>query len=228
MSYDVSVPRSLPPKFPDRCVICGTESPGRQARFHAGANYGAFFFLSWFSRGQKSVLAPACGSCAVSALSRGLLRFAVSAAAAALAAWFLFWFVGMKGGGRGMFKLKAVAVFFAAVIPAVVWDWLFPAKFSVTFDDESHTATCHFSSAPYAAEFDALNHPPIPDSLELPEDLQLGGGQPSPRQLELPANFNPTAASGSSHPSASSYMPAESYEDKTNPFRNLEDPRFKK
>ena len=206
-------------------MICGAESPGRQARFHAGANYGAFFFLSWFSRGQKSVLAPACGSCAVSALSRGLLRFAVSAAAAALAAWFLFWFVAMKGA-RGMFKLKAVAVFFAAVIPAVVWDWLFPARFSVTFDDESHTATCHFGSAAYAAEFDALNHPPVPDSLELPDGMQLGE-KTAPTPLELPANFNP-AASGSSYPSGAGYSVAESFEDKTNPFRNLEDPRFKK
>ena len=225
MSYDVAIPRSLPPKFPDRCVLCGTDNPGRQARFHAGSHYGAFFFLSWFESGKKSVLAPACGSCAVSAQSRGLLRFAVSAAAAVLTAWFLFWVMGK--GVRGLFKLKALGVFFAAVIPAVLWDWLFPARFSVTFDDETHTSTCHFADAAYAAEFDALNHPPIPDSLELPAGLQLGN-QLVPRPLELPASFNPAAASNFSRPAPTSYPAIESFEDKSNPYRNLEDPRFRK
>lgn len=225
MPYDVAVSRSLPPRFPDRCVLCGADNPGRQARFHAGSHYGAFFFLSWFESGKKSVLAPACGSCAVSAMSRGLLRFAVSAACAVLAAWFLFWMMGK--GARGMIKLKALGVFFAAVIPAVLWDWLFPAKFSVTFDDETHTSTCHFADAAYAAEFDALNHPPVPDSLELPAGLQLDS-QPAPQPLELPASFNPAASSSFSRPSPTSYPAIESFEDKTNPFRNLEDPRFKK
>lgn len=208
MSYAVAVPRSLPPKFPDRCVLCGADNPGKQARFHAGANYGAFFFMAWFETGRKSIMAPACGSCAVSAMSRGLLRFAVSAGCAILAGWYLFWVMGMKGG-RGLGKLKAVAVFFAAVVPAVIWDWLFPAKFSVTFDDENHQAVCHFSDPGYAAQFDALNHPEFAES------------------LELPASFNPSASSNSAHPPAD-YSAAESFEDKTNPFRNLEDPRFRK
>lgn len=226
MSYAVAVPRSLPPKFPDRCVLCGADNPGKQARFHAGANYGAFFFMAWFETGRKSITAPACGSCAVSAMSRGLLRFAVSAGCAILAGWYLFWVMGMKGG-RGLGKLKAVAVFFAAVIPAVIWDWLFPAKFSVTFDDENHQAVCHFSDPGYAAEFDALNHPDILEGLELPEDLQLGD-KPAPPLLELPKSFNPSPSSSPSHPSATDYSVAESYDDKTNPFRNLEDPRFRK
>lgn len=224
MPYDISVSRSLPTKFPDRCVLCSADNPGGKVRFSAGSNYGAFFFLSWLGKGKKTIEAPACGSCAVSATSRNLMRFGLSAACAILAGWFLFWFVGMKGG-RGLMKIKALGVFFAAVIPAVVWDWLFPAKFSVTFDDENHRTVCHFSDPAYAAEFDALNHPPIPDGLELPENLNLGD-KPAQQPLELPADFNPTA--NSSNSSAGSFNVAESYEDKSNPFRNLEDPRFRK
>ncbi|MCE9524600.1 MAG: hypothetical protein K8R36_00940, partial [Planctomycetales bacterium] len=93
------------------------------------------------------------------------------------------------------------------------------------FDDENHRAVCHFSDPTYAAQFDTLNHPPILDSLELPDDLSLGG-KPAPPPLELPANFNP--ASSASASSAGSFSVAEPYEDKTNPFRNLVDPRFKK
>ncbi|MFN0021102.1 MAG: hypothetical protein ACKVP0_22820 [Pirellulaceae bacterium] len=223
MPYDVSVSRSLPPKFPDRCVLCGADNPEGRVRFSAGASYGAFFFLSWLGKGKKSIEAPACGSCAVSATSRNLMRFGLSAACAILAGWFLFWAMGK--GVRGLIKIKALGVFFAAVIPAVVWDWLFPAKFSVTFDDESHRTVCHFSDATYAAQFDALNHPPIPDGLELPGGLNLGD-KTAPQPLVLPANFNPTTNNSSSSPS--SFNVAESYEDKSNPFRNLEDPRFKK
>jgi hypothetical protein len=212
MPYDVSVSSLVPPRFPDRCVLCGADEPGRQVRFSAGAKYGAFFFVAWFGKGKGSILAPACGSCAVSAMSFSLARFALSAAVAAAAAWYLF--AGMKGGGRGLFKLKAVAVFFAAVIPAVVWDWLFPARFSVTFDGENHQAICHFSNAGHAAQFEALNHFDTLSAPELPEGWQPGD---NPQPLESPANFGP-----------SSFAAAESYEDKTNPYRNLEDPRFKK
>ena len=220
MAYDVAVPRSLPPKFPDRCVLCGADNPGKQARFQAGAGYGAFFFVAWFESGKKSIMAPACGSCAVSALSRSLLRFAVSASCALLAAWLLFGALRV----RGLFKIKALVVFFAAVIPVVVWDWIFPARFSVSFDEEGHKTICHFRDAAYAAEFDFLNHPPEPESLELPENVQLDE-KPPPERLSLPASFNPAASSGSS---AASFPIAPSFEDKTNPFRNLEDPRFRK
>ena len=223
MRYDVSVSRTLPTKFPDRCVLCGADSPGGKVRFSAGANYGAFFFLTWLGIGKKSIEAPACGSCAVSAMSRNLIRFALSAAAAVLAGWFLFWVMGK--GVRGLIKIKALGVFFAAVIPAVIYDWLFPPKFSVTFDDANHRAICHFSDATYAAEFDALNHPPVPDDVELPEGLQFGE-KPAPQALECPPNVNPTLSS--SKASAGGFRGPESYEDKPNPFRNLEDPRFKK
>jgi hypothetical protein len=208
MPHDVSVSSLVPPKFPSRCVLCGADEPGRQVRFSAGAKYGAFFFLSWFGKGKGSIMAPACGSCAVSAMCRALIRFALSAAGAVLAAWFLF--KGMKGG-RGIFKLKLVAVFFAAVIPPVIWDWLFPAKFSVTFDDEHHLAVCHFYDPAYAAQFDALNHF---------EDL---AGQEQPDGSTAAAPPLPSRP----EPSPGGYEIAPSFEDKSNPYRNLEDPRFK-
>jgi hypothetical protein len=210
MPYDVSVSSLVPPKFPDRCVLCGAAEPGRQVRFSAGTKYGAFFFVSWFGKSKGSILAPACGTCAVGAMSRALMRFALSAAGAALAAWFLF--AAMKKGGRGLFKLKAIAVFFAAVIPAVVWDWLFPAKFSVTFNDENHTAVCHFYDPAYAVQFDALNHYDESENEEPPEDSSTGG----------------VISPSHSPPATETFQSAASFEDKSNPYRNLEDPRFKK
>lgn len=209
MPHDVSVSSLVPPKFPDRCVLCGADEPGRQVRFSAGTKYGAFFFVSWFGKSKGSILAPACGTCAVGAMSRSLVRFALSAAGAALAAWFLF--KGMKGG-RGLFKLKAIAVFFAAVIPAVILDRLFPARFSVTFNDEKHTAICHFYDAGYAAQFDVLNHFDESEEEEPPEHAPTAGG----------------TSLGSSPPAIGNFQTAASFEDKSNPYRNLEDPRFKK
>ena len=124
-----------------------------------------------------------------------------------------------------IFSSASFFVFFAAVIPPFLWDKLFPARFSVTFDHEHHQALCRFSDPAYAAEFAALNYPSLHGGLEPPKNLQLGD-QPIPQPFELPASFNPT--SSKSNPSSSSFNVAESHEDKSNPFRNLEDPRFRK
>jgi len=210
MPHDVSVSSLVPPMFPDRCVLCGADEPGRQVRFSAAAKYGAFFFLSWLGKAKGSILAPACGTCAVGAMSRALVRFALSAAGAALAAWFLF--AAMKKGGRGLFKLKAIAVFFAAVIPAVIWDWLFPARFSVTFNDEKHTAVCHFYDPAYAAQFAALNQYDESEAEEPSEDSPTGG----------------VISPGDTPLAKGNFQEVASFEDKSNPYRNLEDPRFKK
>jgi hypothetical protein len=207
MLLDVTVSSLIPPKFPDRCVICGAGEPGRTVRFSAGAKYGAFFFVSWFGKGKGSIVAPACGTCAVGALARNMMRFGLSAAGGILAGWFLF--AHMKGG-RGLFKLKAVAVFFAAVIPAVILDWLFPPKFSVTFKNDTREAVCHFADSAYAAEFDALNH------FESADDSQ--------EEAEGPAK----PAVNPSQPPTGEVVAVDSFEDRTNPFRNLEDPRFRK
>jgi len=209
MPHDVSVSSLVPPKFPDRCVLCGADEPGRRVRFSAGAKYGAFFFVSWFGKSKGSILAPACGTCAVGAMSRALVRFALSAGGAALAAWFLF--KGMKGG-RGLFKLKAIAVFFAAVIPAVILDRLFPARFSVTFNDEKHIAICHFFDPAYAAHFAALNQYDESEAEEPPEDAPAAEG----------------TSLGSSPSATGNFQTVTSFEDKSNPYWNLEDPRFKK
>ena len=128
-----------------------------------------------------------------------------------VAAWFLF--KGMKGGGRGFIKIKALGVFFAAVIPAVAWDWLFPAKFSVTFDDENHKVVCHFSDPALAVQFDALNY----------GDSLTGSVEP-----EEPPQISGSAAGGLSQSSYGGTEPSRSFEDTSNPYRNLEDPRFKK
>jgi hypothetical protein len=85
--------RWLTPKFPDRCVVCGTDRPDHQARFFADAQYGPFLFhLFLLRRRRKSITAPACPGCVLGSRIAGLLRFAVSAALA-LAAWLLFWVV---------------------------------------------------------------------------------------------------------------------------------------
>src|SRR5687767_6934856 len=87
--------RWLTPKFPDRCVACGADRPGYQARFFADGQYGPFFFHLFllFDDGSKSVTAPACPGCAVGGRIGGLWRLAVAASFGTLAAWLLFWVV---------------------------------------------------------------------------------------------------------------------------------------
>src|SRR5262245_55054797 len=91
--HGASLSCSLIPRFPDRCVLCGADSPGHVAHFFASAQYGAFCFLLWFEDGKKSITAPACPGCVLGARIRSLMRFAVSAAVAALACGLLFWLV---------------------------------------------------------------------------------------------------------------------------------------
>jgi hypothetical protein len=147
---------SVTPKFPDRCVLCGADQPGHAARFFA-SGFGVFFFVLWLQEGKKSVVAPACPGCALGARIGSLLRFAVSAAAAALGAWLLFRVV---PHARAVDHFKALGVVLAAIVPILVWDQLFPAGFCMRRDTADGDVDYRFRSAADAAEFRALNLPP--------------------------------------------------------------------
>ena len=226
--HTVEVSRALPAKFPDRCVICGVQHPGHQARFFAGSQYGALFFAAWLETGTNFVLAPACPSCLLSVRIRNLLRFGVSAACIALATWLLFWVAG--GAGRDIVKLKVLGVVVAGYFPVLAWDWLFPASFSLSTDDPNHQFKFHFQDAAYAAEFHALNHRPYPGSLPAVESKV--SEKPSPDPPGHSAGFNQAdkslAALGIS-PAPDRFAETSSFQgDRANPFRNFEDPRFQK
>ena len=120
--------RWLTPKFPDRCVVCGADQPGHQARFFADGQYGPFFFHLFLSLddGKKSVTAPACPGCVLSSRIGGLWRLAVAATFGTLAAWLLFWVVPRAAGAD---EFKVLGVVLAAIMPILVWNQYFPPRF---------------------------------------------------------------------------------------------------
>ena len=202
--------RWLTPKFPDRCVLCGADSPGHAARFFADGQYGPLFFHLFlsFDDGKKSITAPACPGCALASRIGGLWRFAVAATFGTLAAWLLFWVV---PPARAFDELKILSVVLAAIMPILAWNRLFPPKFILAADNDAGDFHFHFCDASYAAAFDALNHLPPRDPQPPDDDIDDG----------LPEELG-TAASADRR----AYSPVTG-DDPANPYRRLEDARFR-
>jgi hypothetical protein len=152
--YGARLDRSQTPAFADRCVCCGADRPGHQARFFAGGDYGVFFPLLWLQDGTKSIVAPACPGCALGSRIHGLLRFAVAALSALVATWVLFWIV---PNAAAVDHVKCLGLVMAAVVPALVWNQIFPPRFALSTDDNVAYIDYRFPTAAAAEEFRRMN-----------------------------------------------------------------------
>jgi hypothetical protein len=81
-------------------------------------------------------------------------------------------------------------------VPVLVWNQVFPPRFILSADNEEGDFHFYFCDAPYAAAFDALNHPPSRQPPPLDPDPEDGS----------PAEFI--------------------QHDQANPYQSLKDPRF--
>jgi hypothetical protein len=120
----------------------------------------------------------------------------------------LFW-VAPRAPAADEFKILVVVL--AALVPLLVWNRLFPPRFNLITAGLDGDICFHFCDAPYAAAFDALNHLPTPGPLPL--DLSA--------EEVLPAGLD-TSASPDRLADAPSIQ-----DDRANPYRSLEDPRFR-
>ena len=62
LSTDVNLPKKHKAKFPDRCVVCGAESPGSSVRLITHS-VGWWTVVTLFFGMPFSVKAPACSGC---------------------------------------------------------------------------------------------------------------------------------------------------------------------
>lgn len=143
---DVVVPRYPPPRFPNRCVVCGLADPHDTAHLLAQApSRGRFIFDSY------SVEVPCCRGCGaflhVTRIGRTLLMYAIWAGAVALVLW------------RDVSRLAAVAIIGTAVLGVGVVNAFRNRWFPPCFDLEaaSNSVTFTFRDLSLGYEFRALN-----------------------------------------------------------------------
>lgn len=154
ISRDVSLPKSRPPAFPDRCVACGADSPS--AIYRAGTNAIGWWTLAFWTFGRRhTVEVPACEPCRDRMRRQRWLQLAVNAAAIAagvvVAGSLLQWY-------QGPFKRwLMLGVVLVCLVPVFLWETFFPRPFDMTA--YSNTVDYEFRDPDYAAEFAALNPP---------------------------------------------------------------------
>lgn len=156
LSADVRLPRSQAPKFPDRCVVCGGDSPDTSITV-SSRSVGWWTWFFWLPGWRFAVQAPACGKCRARFLhqwwSRWLLNVAIVFSAVFLIApWFSEW-------PRPVRKWVALGVVLLAVSPWFLWQLFFPPPLDLTVYTD--TVDYEFKDEEYAAEFAALNAPRI-------------------------------------------------------------------
>jgi len=159
LSTDVKLPKSHPPVFPDRCVVCGANHP--DATYRAGTNAIGWWTLAFWSFGQRfTVEVPACEPCCGRMRRQRWVQLAVNAAVAvagvAVAMSLLQWY-------RGPFKRWLVlGIALVCLLPVILWETFFPRPFDMTaFSD---TMDYEFRDSAYAEEFAALNDLTAEDS----------------------------------------------------------------
>jgi hypothetical protein len=152
ISMDINLPKSLTPKFPDRCVACGTGQPGHT--FRAGTNaIGWWTVVFWWFGARFQADVPACDVCRRQMVRQKWIRIVVNAVfifvGVLIAMSLLQWY-------RGPFKkLLVMVVALICLIPLMLWETFFPKPFDMTAYSE--TVDYEFQNADYAAEFAVLN-----------------------------------------------------------------------
>jgi hypothetical protein len=152
-STDVNLPKGCVPQFPDRCVVCGADSPGSTVRLVTGS-IGWWTWLLWMFSSAVVVKAPACRPCG---RSLHLHRWASIAVVAVVATLALVWVWPLVEGSvpRAVRKWAMMGVALGCVLPYIVFQAFFPPPFDVTAYSES--IDYEFRDAELAREFAALN-----------------------------------------------------------------------
>jgi hypothetical protein len=152
-SIEVSLPRSHPARFPDRCVVCDCPAPDSHVRIVTGS-IGWWTWLLWSFGKAFAVKAPACSRCA---WRLHIVRFAsllATIAAAAAALWFI-WPHFKDSIPRHLQKWAMMALAVVCILPQIIFEVFVAAPFDLTADADS--VDYEFTSESYATEFAMLN-----------------------------------------------------------------------
>lgn len=153
-STNVNLLKHQLPIFPDRCVVCDVERPGRTMKL-SDRTLTLWSLLFW--RGGKKVVihVPACRWCGWRLRLRYLLEFVFALTVFATLAIWVYPLI-PHWGFRWLRTIMAMVVFFVALIPFAIVRLYFPPAFE--FDADPDEIEYQFRSARYAEEFRDLNH----------------------------------------------------------------------
>ncbi len=153
LSHDVKIEHKRPIRFPDLCVVCGSEHPGDLLAF-SRRRFALWQISIWFIPGRKvSVEIPACQDCRIKAVRMGRNRMLLTIAALCIVAGLMFFFFGNIRRRFG--RLATMALLFAGISPLFLWEVLHPLPFDMTVFRDS--TTYEFRNLHYAELFAELN-----------------------------------------------------------------------
>jgi len=150
MPGSVTLPRWLPPAFPDRCLVCGAATPENTTRLVARDGLqGAALWAGWFT-----TRIPCCRPCArrFHAWRAWSIARTLAIAGGSLAFGIVVLLPRYPGWVCGLTVLGLCILGFAVVF---VWNRFFPPAFDL--DPHAHTVEYEFRDANLAREFAELN-----------------------------------------------------------------------
>jgi hypothetical protein len=151
----VTIPRDATPKFPDRCVVCGTPQTRRTPFSTRDATKGRAFWAGW-----RSFDLPCCPGCSSrllrSQVSEGLLIALILGLG--VAAFALLSSIGSKL----LAFVGAGAVFYGGIVAYALWSRQHPPAFALEPRDDY--VSFEFRDANQAREFANLNGVSVEDA----------------------------------------------------------------
>jgi hypothetical protein len=164
-SYNVTLRRTDAPKFPDTCVICGTDRPGTVWKLKEAVS-SWWNWVTPFSFDSHTVEVPACAACRRKQKIRryALYSFLIIAGIGAsilIVRWLAI--------GRGVRRLVVLGIVLAVAFLFGLIRVFFPAP---PFDLTVHKRTVdyEFANAAYAEAFAALNGARVDNADEVAND----------------------------------------------------------
>lgn len=158
LSTDISMPIDRTPRWPARCIRCGTPAPESIFFFRASrVGWDQILTLGWAVGSRPPVEVPACEDCAH--LLRRARRARVSVGWLVLLPLGLATLWSLRHFGylpAGPFRRWASAgILLATFLPAIVLDAIFPPVIDATA--QGRTITYEFRDCDFALEFRELN-----------------------------------------------------------------------
>ena len=157
-STDISLPADHDPRWPDRCIACGTPGPEKQityASFFAGVRA-----LLGPVGGFRTAHPPACRRCKPRLRLFQLARWALTGAMVIVSIIVAVAVLNSAGAGTGRYAIVGVALL--ALFPYLLLRVAFPPVFDLT--PYARRTVYEFKDRDYALDFQMKNrHPDLYD-----------------------------------------------------------------
>ena len=152
MSTDITLPKTLRPTFPDRCVACG--NPGPDGSLRVGTNaIGWWTYVLWTYGARFTVEVPACEPCRRQMRHQRWIRLAVCGIFAAVGIGVASYVLGSFRGPLNRWLGMGIALL--CMSPWFVWETFSPRPIDLTATSE--TVDYEFRDESYAQEFAIIN-----------------------------------------------------------------------